>query len=133
MHRAVPVAADPDPLHQGIEVGHIVGRQRHPSLMAASDVLGTGDGSPRPPPRRGRTIGVSHDVVIPGRELFNAGIHLHGGPAPVRQYLPRLIDLIWRREIDPGKVFDLVLPLDRAAEVYQAMDQRRAVKVLLTV
>lgn len=76
-------------------------------------------------------VGVSHDVQLPGDELFFSGVHLHGGPAPVRQYLPELIDLIWRRKINPGKVFDLTLPLDRAADGYRAMDQRRAIKVLL--
>lgn len=69
----------------------------------------------------------------PGLELFFSGVHLHGGPAPVRRFLPDLIDLIWKREIDPGKVFDLTLPLDDAAEGYRAMDERRATKVLLTV
>lgn len=78
-------------------------------------------------------VGVSHDVVIPGGELFMAGVHLHGGPAPVRRYLPHLIQLIWNRAIDPGKVFDLTLPLDDAAEGYRAMDQRTATKVLLTL
>jgi threonine dehydrogenase-like Zn-dependent dehydrogenase len=78
-------------------------------------------------------VGVSHDVAIPGDELFMAGVHIHGGPAPVRRFLPELIQLIWDRKIDPGKVFDLSLPLDRAAEGYQAMDQRTATKVLLTV
>jgi threonine dehydrogenase-like Zn-dependent dehydrogenase len=76
-------------------------------------------------------VGVNYDVVIPGIELFFAGIHAHGGPAPVRRFLPELIDLIWNREIDPGKVFDLELPLDQAAEGYRAMDQRDAIKVLL--
>jgi threonine dehydrogenase-like Zn-dependent dehydrogenase len=51
----------------------------------------------------------------------------------VRRFLPELIDLIWRREIDPGKVFDLVLPLEEVAEGYRAMDERRATKVLLTI
>ena len=68
-----------------------------------------------------------------GVQEVDTGIHLAGGPAPVRRYLPELIDLIRRREIDPGKVFDLTLPLDRAAEGYRAMDERRAIKVLLTV
>jgi threonine dehydrogenase-like Zn-dependent dehydrogenase len=76
-------------------------------------------------------VGVSHDVQLPGSELFFSGVHLHGGPAPVRQYLPQLIQLIWDRVIDPGKVFDLTLPLDEAAEAYKAMDERRAIKVLL--
>ncbi|GAA4915767.1 threonine dehydrogenase-like Zn-dependent dehydrogenase [Nonomuraea thailandensis] len=76
-------------------------------------------------------VGVAHDVALPGDLLFDSVVHLHGGPAPVRQYLPELIDLIWSRTIDPGKVFDLALPLDEAAEGYRAMDERRAIKVLL--
>jgi threonine dehydrogenase-like Zn-dependent dehydrogenase len=78
-------------------------------------------------------VGVNYDVTIPGIELFFSGIHVHGGPAPVRRFLPDLIQLIWERRIDPGKVFDLTLPLDQAAEGYTAMDERRATKVLLTV
>jgi len=56
---------------------------------------------------------------------------LHGGPARVRRSLPELIDLIWNRKIDPGKVYDLALPFNQAAEGYRAMDERRAVKALL--
>ena len=78
-------------------------------------------------------VGVSHDVELPGAELFFSGVHLHGGPAPVRRFLPKLIQLIWDREIDPGVVFDLTLPLEDAAEGYKAMDERRATKVLLTL
>ena len=78
-------------------------------------------------------VGVSHDVKLPGDELFFSHVHLHGGPAPVRRFLPELIDLIWKREIDPGRVFDLTLPLDEVAEGYRAMDERRAIKTLLTV
>jgi threonine dehydrogenase-like Zn-dependent dehydrogenase len=76
-------------------------------------------------------VGVSHGVELPGQELFFSHTNLHGGPAPVRGYLPELIDLIWNRRIDPGKVFDLELPLDETAAGYDAMDQRRAIKVLL--
>lgn len=68
---------------------------------------------------------------MPGTELFFAGVHLHRGPAPVRGFLPELIRLIEDRAIDPGKVFDLTLPLDQAAEGYRAMDERRAIKTLL--
>ncbi|MEV0109305.1 zinc-dependent alcohol dehydrogenase family protein [Nocardia sp. NPDC050799] len=78
-------------------------------------------------------VGVTHDVQLDGMELFFSGVHLHGGPAPVRRFLPDLIELIMRGEIDPGAVFDLALPLDEAAEGYRAMDRRRATKVLLTV
>jgi threonine dehydrogenase-like Zn-dependent dehydrogenase len=76
-------------------------------------------------------VGVPHDVSLDGQELFFRHVHLHGGPAPVRRYLPELIELIWNGIIDPGKVFDLVLPLDRVAEGYRAMDERRAIKALL--
>jgi threonine dehydrogenase-like Zn-dependent dehydrogenase len=70
--------------------------------------------------REGGHVGVSHDVQLPGEEMFFSHIHLHGGPAPVRRFLPELIDLIWNRTIDQGKVFDLTLPLDQAAEGYRA-------------
>jgi threonine dehydrogenase-like Zn-dependent dehydrogenase len=76
-------------------------------------------------------VGVNYDVTIPGIDLFFAGIHTLGGPAPVRRFLPELIQLIWDRKIDPGKIFDLTLPLEEAAEGYTAMDERRATKVLL--
>ncbi|MBB2893233.1 threonine dehydrogenase-like Zn-dependent dehydrogenase [Flexivirga oryzae] len=76
-------------------------------------------------------VGVSHGVQLLGEELFYSAVHLHGGPAPVRRFLPDLIDRIWKREIDPGKVFDLVLPLSEVAEGYRAMDERRAIKTLL--
>ncbi|WP_457253623.1 zinc-dependent alcohol dehydrogenase family protein [Pedococcus sp. P5_B7] len=77
-------------------------------------------------------VGVAHDVALPGDELFFSGVHLHGGPAPVRRFLPELMDLIWTRQINPGKVFDLELPIEQVAEGYKAMDERRAIKTLLT-
>ena len=76
-------------------------------------------------------VGVAHGVAIDGMDLFWSLAHVHGGPAPVRRFLPELIDLIWNRQINPGKVFDLELPLDEAAAAYRAMDQREAIKVLL--
>jgi threonine dehydrogenase-like Zn-dependent dehydrogenase len=78
-------------------------------------------------------VGVLHGVQLPGLELFFTHVHLHGGPAPVRRFLPKLIDLIWNRDINPGKVFDLTLPLDDVAAGYRSMDERRAIKTLLTV
>jgi threonine dehydrogenase-like Zn-dependent dehydrogenase len=78
-------------------------------------------------------VGVPGEVKIPAMPLFFAEIHTLGGPAPVRRFLPDLIQLIWDRKIDPGKVFDLTLPLDQAAEGYKAMDERTATKVLLTL
>ena len=76
-------------------------------------------------------VGVPHGVQLDGEMLFYSHVRLHGGPAPVRRYLPELIDLVWDGKINPGKVFDLVLPLDRVAEGYRAMDERRAIKSLL--
>ena len=76
-------------------------------------------------------VGVPHGVTLDGTALFFAHIHLHGGPAPVRRFLPELIDLVWAGKIHPGKVFDLELPLDQVAEAYRAMDERRAIKALL--
>ena len=75
-------------------------------------------------------VGVTHGD-LPGDQLFFSHTHLHGGPAPVRRFLPELIELIWNRTIDPGKVLDLILPLDQVAEGYRAMDERRAIKALL--
>ncbi len=76
-------------------------------------------------------VGVPHGVELNGEKLFFSHVHLHGGPAPVRRYLPKLIDLVWNRKISPGKVFDLTLPLGQVAEGYRAMDERRAIKALL--
>ena len=76
-------------------------------------------------------VGVAHGVTLPGEELFYAEVHLLGGPAPVRRFLPDLIRLIESRAINPGKVFDLELPLADAAQAYRAMNERRAIKALL--
>ncbi len=76
-------------------------------------------------------VGVPHGVELSGAQLFFSHVHLHGGPAPVRRYLPQLIDLVLNGQINPGKVFDLVLPLDQVAEGYRAMDERRAIKAML--
>ena len=78
-------------------------------------------------------VGVSHGVELDGLDLFFSTVSLLGGPAPVRRFLPELIDLIMSDQIDPGVVFDLELPIERAAEGYRAMDERRATKVLLTL
>jgi len=76
-------------------------------------------------------VGVTHDVTLNGIDLFFTHVHLHGGPAPVRRFLPDLIERIWNRQIQPGKVFDLHLPLEQTPEAYRAMDTRQAIKVLL--
>ncbi|WP_027146664.1 zinc-dependent alcohol dehydrogenase family protein [Mesorhizobium sp. WSM3626] len=76
-------------------------------------------------------VGVPHGVSLDGAALFFEHVHLHGGPAPVRQYLPTLIDLVWNGKANPGKVFDQTLPLSQVAEGYRAMDSRSAIKTLL--
>jgi threonine dehydrogenase-like Zn-dependent dehydrogenase len=76
-------------------------------------------------------VGVPHGVELNAEGLFYAHLHLHGGPAPVRHYLPDLINRVLSGKINPGKVFDLTLPLDQAADGYRAMDERRAIKTLL--
>lgn len=78
-------------------------------------------------------VGVPHGVSLDMGRMFGAEVHMFGGPAAVRKYLPTMIDLIYRGEINPGAVFDLVLPLEQAAEGYAAMDERRVTKVMLTV
>lgn len=76
-------------------------------------------------------VGVPHGVQFDGQGLFFQQKSLLGGPAPVRRFLPYLMDLVLNREINPGKVFDLELPLTDVAEGYRAMDERRAIKTLL--
>lgn len=78
-------------------------------------------------------VGVPHGVTFDGHNLFFGQVGMLGGPAPVRRYLPHLIDLVLTRKINPGKVFDLELPLSDVAEGYKAMDERRAIKTLLRV
>ncbi len=76
-------------------------------------------------------VGVPHGVELDGQMLFFQQKNLLGGPAPVRRFLPHLIDLIMTRQINPGKVFDLAVPLADVAHGYKAMDERRAIKALL--
>ena len=78
-------------------------------------------------------VGVSHDQTIDGLNLFFHEVHLEGGPAPVRRFLPELIELIQADKIHPSKVFTKRVPLENAAEAYKAMDERREIKVLLEV
>ena len=76
-------------------------------------------------------VGVPHGVTLDGQQIFYRHVHLHGGPAPVRRFLPKLIGLVEDGKMEPGEVFDLTLPLDQVAEGYRAMDERRAIKALL--
>lgn len=87
--------------------------------------------------RQGGTVsfvGVPHGVKnVPISTMFSNHITLRGGPAPVRAYLPLLVESLDTGRIDPTPVLDLALPLERVAEGYAAMDERRAIKVVLRV
>ena len=78
-------------------------------------------------------VGLPHGVEIPAEGIFLRNVGVHGGPAPVRAYLPELIDDVLAERINPGKVFDLTTDLDDIAEAYAAMDQRRAIKSLVKI
>jgi threonine dehydrogenase-like Zn-dependent dehydrogenase len=76
-------------------------------------------------------VGVPHGVDLPVRAMFGRNVGVAGGMAPVRKYLPELLELTLSGRLDAGPVFDLTLPLDGVAEGYRAMDERRAIKVLV--
>jgi len=76
-------------------------------------------------------VGAPHGVELPVRQMFVRNVGLAGGMAPVRTYLPDLLERVLDGRIDPGRVFDLTLPLDEVAEGYRAMDERRAIKAFL--
>ena len=76
-------------------------------------------------------VGVPHGVELPVRSMFVRNVGVAGGIAPVRQYLPDLRDDVLSGAINPGLVFDLDLPLEKVAEGYAAMDERRAIKTML--
>jgi threonine dehydrogenase-like Zn-dependent dehydrogenase len=78
-------------------------------------------------------VGVPHGVTFDGQNLFFGQKRMLGGPAPVRRFLPDLMDRVLKGKIQPGRVFDLQLPLAEVAEGYRAMDERRAIKTLLRV
>ena len=78
-------------------------------------------------------VGVPHGVSFDGQQLFFKQQRMLGGPAPVRRFLPDLVTRVLAGKIQPGKVFDLVLPIAQVAEGYKAMDERRAIKTMLRV
>lgn len=78
-------------------------------------------------------VGVPHGATIDETMTFYRNLGVRGGPAPVRQYLPDLLDLTLKGEINPGEVFDFTTDLDHIADAYQAMDERRAIKALIKV
>ncbi|MDV3223473.1 zinc-binding dehydrogenase, partial [Intrasporangium sp.] len=98
--------------------------------VGTNQAIGTAFRVARPGSRVG-FVGVPHGVELPVRRMFQRNVGLAGGMAPVRRYLPDLLERVIAGRIDPGRVFDLTLPLEEVAEGYRAMDERRAIKVLL--
>jgi threonine dehydrogenase-like Zn-dependent dehydrogenase len=98
--------------------------------VGTDDAMGTAFAVARPGAMVG-FVGVPHGVELPVRKMFQRNVGLRGGLAPVRRYLPELLEHVMTGRIEPGRVFDLTLPLDKAPEAYRAMDERRAIKVLL--
>lgn len=78
-------------------------------------------------------MSASRTASSSGQKLFFSQTGMLGGPAPVRRFLPHLMELVLGRKIQPGKVFDLHIPIADVAEGYRAMDERRAIKTLLRV
>ncbi|MDN5797413.1 MAG: zinc-dependent alcohol dehydrogenase family protein [Intrasporangium sp.] len=76
-------------------------------------------------------VGVPHGVTLPIEQMFGLNIGLRGGVAPVRRYLPDLLSRVLAGSIEPGRIFDLDVALDDVAEGYRAMDERRAIKVIV--
>jgi threonine dehydrogenase-like Zn-dependent dehydrogenase len=98
--------------------------------VGTDDSMGTAFAVARPGAMVG-FVGVPHGVELPVSRMFQKNVGLRGGIAPVRRYLPELLELVTSGRIDPGKVFDLTLPMAESPEAYRAMDERRAIKVLL--
>jgi threonine dehydrogenase-like Zn-dependent dehydrogenase len=105
---------------------------------AALECVGTGEamstafGVARPGSTVG-FVGVPHGVQLPLSRMFGSNIGLRGGMAPVRTYLPELLEDVLEGRIDPGRVFDFETTLDGIGEAYAAMDERRAIKSLVRV
>lgn len=79
------------------------------------------------------TVGLPHGVEIPAADLFARNVGVHGGPAPVRVYLPDSLTGVLEQRLNPGQVFDYQTDLDGIGAAYAAMDERRAIKSLVKV
>ena len=78
-------------------------------------------------------VGVPHDTEVPINTVIFRNVGLRGGVAPVRRYIPELLDDVLAGRINPGRVFDFETNLDGIADAYAAMDERRAIKALVRV
>jgi threonine dehydrogenase-like Zn-dependent dehydrogenase len=112
------------------EITDGVGADAVLECVGTGDAMGTAFAVARPGATVG-FVGVPHGVELPVGRMFQKNVGLAGGIAPVRRYLPELLDLVMSGRIDPGRVFDATLPLEQVAEGYRAMDERRSIKVLI--
>jgi threonine dehydrogenase-like Zn-dependent dehydrogenase len=78
-------------------------------------------------------VGAPHDVVVPIDTVIFRNVGLRGGVAPVRRYLPELLEDVLAGLINPGRVFDFETDLEHVVDGYRAMDERRAIKALVRV
>jgi len=67
------------------------------------------------------------------RGMFYRNLGIAGGVAPARAYIEELLPDVLSGAVSPGRVFDQTLPLDQVADGYRAMDERTAIKSLLTL
>ncbi|WP_377322979.1 zinc-dependent alcohol dehydrogenase family protein [Pimelobacter simplex] len=126
----VVAARGKDAVAEVLELTDGVGADAVLECVGTDDAMTTAIGVTRPGGGVGY-VGVPHGVELPLRTMFERNLGLRGGIAPVRRYLPELLALVQDRSIDPGRVFDLSLPLEESPEGYRAMDERRAIKVML--
>lgn len=113
------------------ELTHGIGADRVLECVGTKESMDQALRSTRPGGMVGYVGAPNGDPELPVRPLFNRNIGVKGGVAPVRGYIEELLPDVLSGAIEPGRVFDLELPLTEAAEAYAAMDERRAVKVLL--
>ncbi len=77
-------------------------------------------------------VGVPHYDAIPASlPAFYNNVTVSGGPAPVRAYIEELLPDILEGRIEPGRVFDRVVGLEEVPDGYRAMNERRAIKVMV--
>ena len=78
-------------------------------------------------------IGAPHGVEVPIETVIFRNVGLRGGVAPVRRYLPELLEAVLAGAINPGRILDFETDLEHVVDGYRAMDERRAVKAMVRV
>ena len=112
-------------LTRGLGVGSVL------ECVGTDQAMGTAIGIARPGGAVGR-VGVPHyettEAWVTG---FYKNVTISGGPAPVRGYVGQLLPDVLEGRIDPGRVFDRVVGLDGVPDGYRAMNDRKAIKVMI--